>query len=244
MSGICTGWVLRHGPQDHAMKAVLVVIADAANADGEHAHPGIGFLVTASGYSRATVFRALDRLAAEGWIEVEETGGGRGRATVYRVLMETPKRSHPETVSEPKRSHPETTTVSKGSHPGSETVSSSDFSPYTATGSYNGNGGPRVATSDPQTSSRLPSDFAVTDAMRAWVEEHLPGLDWREQTERFCDYWTAQSGASARKDNWQAAWRYWMRKARDYAPRRTNGKTSAAIASLEHYLANHPEEAR
>lgn len=116
MSGQCTGWVLRHGPKDRTMRAVLVTIADAANRDGEHAHPGMDAMVEGSLYSRATVFRTIKRLQDEGWIEVEQEGGGRGRATVFRVPM---KGSHGETVSPEKRSQLPPETVS----PGEETVS-------------------------------------------------------------------------------------------------------------------------
>lgn len=118
MSGEVTGWVLRHGPLDRAERSVLLVIADAANRDGRHAHPGIAAIVEGSLYTRSTVYAVLRRLEAGGWIEVEEVGGGRGKATVYRVVrdrqtvrpsdpspagngpMEEPKRSDqpPETV--------------------------------------------------------------------------------------------------------------------------------------------------
>ena len=84
MSGQATGWVLRHGPRDRALRAVLVVIADAANRDGEHAHPGIEALIEGSLYSRATVYRALRRLVDDGWLEVEQEHAP-GRATVFRI---------------------------------------------------------------------------------------------------------------------------------------------------------------
>lgn len=84
MSGQATGWVLRHGPQNHAMRAVLLVIADSSNRDGEHAHPGLEALVEGSLYSRATVFRILSRLREEGWVEVEK-GHAPGRSTVFRI---------------------------------------------------------------------------------------------------------------------------------------------------------------
>lgn len=100
MSGKATGWVLQHGPRpddlDHEWKplglsrargwrAVLAVIADAANADGEHAHPGRQTIIDASLYSASTVDRVLGELTEAGWIEVEATGGGRGKATTYRI---------------------------------------------------------------------------------------------------------------------------------------------------------------
>lgn len=84
MSGQATGWVLRHGPTDRAMRAVLIVIADAANRDGEHAHPGLAAIVEGSLYSRSTVLGTLRRLREEGWVEVEQERAP-GQATVFRI---------------------------------------------------------------------------------------------------------------------------------------------------------------
>ena len=101
MSGNCTGWVLREGPRPddidrdgrkygsraRGYRAVLVTIADAANRDGEHAHPGQKAMIEGSLYGRSQVVAIVNELLAEGWVTVEEEGGGRGKATVYRVEM-------------------------------------------------------------------------------------------------------------------------------------------------------------
>lgn len=106
MSGQCTGWVLRHGPHPddidrtgrrygaraRALRAVLVAIADAANRDGEHAHPGTAGICDGSLYSRRQVQKLIGELVAEGWLVIEEQGGGRGLATVYAVPMDTAAR--------------------------------------------------------------------------------------------------------------------------------------------------------
>jgi len=63
--------------------------------------------------------------------------------------------------------------------------------------------------------TRIPDDFVVSAEMRSWVSEHCPGLDWRDQTERFCDYWRAKAGAGATKTDWVSTWRNWMRRAYD-----------------------------
>lgn len=126
MSGQCTGWVLRHGPKDRAMRAVLVTIADAANRDGEHAHPGIAAMVDGSCYSRATVFRALDRLKEEGWVSVEAEGQGRF-ATVYTVHMRNV--SPCDLSAEGKR----LTGDEQTSHPADANVSSGATTPTYAT---------------------------------------------------------------------------------------------------------------
>lgn len=109
MSGQCTGWVLRHGPSPNhldrkgdpyglakarAMRAVLMPIADAANRDGEHSHPGQAAIIEASLYGKSQVSRVLTDLVAEGWLAVEHAGGGRGVATVYRVVMKPHREPH------------------------------------------------------------------------------------------------------------------------------------------------------
>ena len=93
MAGEVVGWVLDHGPADFSMRAVLVTIANVARRDGTNAHPGMAAMVRGSGRARATVFAALQRLEDEGWIEITESGGGRGNATVYRVVMDRAERA-------------------------------------------------------------------------------------------------------------------------------------------------------
>jgi hypothetical protein len=84
VSGQATGWVLRHGPRDRALRLVLIAIADAANRDGENSQPGQDAVVEASLYSPGHVRRAIARLVEEGWLEVQEHAAP-GRATTYRI---------------------------------------------------------------------------------------------------------------------------------------------------------------
>lgn len=143
MSGQATGWVLRHGPHpehlDRAgkaygarargLRAVLVAVADAANRDGDHAHPGTDNVADAALYSRRQTINLLAELVDEGWLEVTEAGGGRGLATVYRVAMEARGKgavAANETVQsddgkgaadDPERVQPEPETVQPRLHP-------------------------------------------------------------------------------------------------------------------------------
>ncbi len=101
MSGQATGWVLRHGPHpEHVdrdgraygqrargLRSVLTTVADAANAEGRHAHPGIDGVMRGSLYGRRQAIDLLATLVEEGWLTVEQEGGGRAMATVYRVNM-------------------------------------------------------------------------------------------------------------------------------------------------------------
>lgn len=85
MSSEATGWVGRHGPRDRAMRFVLLAIADSANRDGEHSHPGTTGIMDFALYGRTHVLGTIDRLVADGWLEVEEQGKGRGHATIFRI---------------------------------------------------------------------------------------------------------------------------------------------------------------
>jgi hypothetical protein len=84
----------RYGNRARGMRMVMLAVADAANVDGEHAHPGINGIVGFSLYSRGQVGKLLGELVEEGWLEVEEEGGGRGRATVYRIPRMSEETAH------------------------------------------------------------------------------------------------------------------------------------------------------
>lgn len=62
-------------------------------------------------------------------------------------------------------------------------------------------------------SSKISSDFEVTDAMKAWALENKLTVDLLSQTSQFVDYHIAKG--SLMKD-WVAAWRTWMRKANEW----------------------------
>lgn len=100
MSARCTGWLLREGPRPgpgitlstaRRWRAVLSVIADAANSDGEHAHPGLDNIIDQSLYSRSSVLATIAELEAAGWIEETEKCAP-GRATEHRVVMDPDER--------------------------------------------------------------------------------------------------------------------------------------------------------
>jgi hypothetical protein len=134
MAGEVVGWVLEHGPKDRAMRSVLITIANVARRDGSNAHPGLPAMIRGSGYSRSTVLGVLTRLEREHWVEVTERGGGRGNATVYRVVMEgaaaPSERSDTPDLFEHRNGPVQS---EKRSSPDPETVQSSESVPLVAT---------------------------------------------------------------------------------------------------------------
>lgn len=63
----------------------------------------------------------------------------------------------------------------------------------------------------------LSPDWQPTREQIAWARAEAPGLDPAVEAEKFRDYWLAASGQNARKRDWNATWRTWIRNARKYA---------------------------
>jgi hypothetical protein len=70
--------------------------------------------------------------------------------------------------------------------------------------------------------SRIADDFEITDAMLAWGQENFPDVNGDLETQKFVDYWRAQTGARATKADWPATWRNWIRTAAERAPSRAS----------------------
>lgn len=58
--------------------------------------------------------------------------------------------------------------------------------------------------------TRIPDQFFITDAMRKWAEEEVPGLDLSWYTRKFVDYWRSAT-RNATKLDWTRTWQNWMR---------------------------------
>lgn len=65
--------------------------------------------------------------------------------------------------------------------------------------------------------TRLPEDFQLTPERRAVAETEKADPD--REFANFVDHWKAASGAKARKNDWDATWRIWCRRAPDFKPR-------------------------
>lgn len=80
---------------------------------------------------------------------------------------------------------------------------------------------------------RLPDDFELTPERRVYAEGE--GIDAEREFGKFRDHWKASGGSTARKRDWDAAWRLWCRRAKDMAPRGTKPEwvPPKSIAQLE-----------
>lgn len=103
---------------------------------------------------------------------------------------------------------------------------------------------PEINTAKPrrsQTGTRLPDGWEPSDEDVAFARRERPDVDWRAEADGFRDYWHAKAGAGARKVDWSATWRNWIRRAdgmrkpaqtRQQAPA-APGKTMQALMALE-----------
>lgn len=66
--------------------------------------------------------------------------------------------------------------------------------------------------------TRLPDDFTLTAERRSIAETEKADPD--REFLNFTDHWKAASGSKARKNDWDATWRIWCRRAPDF---RRNG---------------------
>lgn len=59
----------------------------------------------------------------------------------------------------------------------------------------------------------LPEEWEPSDKAKQWTLEKYPHVNAELELEKFRDYWQAASGQNARKRDWNAAWRNWIRRA-------------------------------
>ena len=198
----------------HSEKIVLLALADNANDEGA-CYPSVATLMQKCGMSDRSIQRSIVRLHELGHLTCHYRTG---RSTVYtvhprqavtpdRLSPPTQRRGTPDTVSPPPPTlcHPTPDTVSP------LTVIEPSIEPSPNLKSA------RAARVERAT--RLPADFELTVERQSIAVKEA--RDPEREFANFKDYWTAASGANARKHDWDAAWRNWCRRAHDMTVRVT-----------------------
>lgn len=206
-------------------KIVLLALADSANDEGQ-CWPSMATLARKCSKTDRTVQAAIKSLVAAGHVTRVEVPGKGCRYAVH-------PQERPEMASPPKPLRSEAASPRK------------DFPPKRTTPT------PEAASDKP--SRTIPSDADASSGKRAtrlpssWQPEMFqpgtvafdvvsrwePGQLERELS-KFRDHWAAASGSTARKHDWQAAWRTWVIKADEWQQKRgsnagyRNGGTGGA----------------
>jgi uncharacterized protein YdaU (DUF1376 family) len=81
------------------------------------------------------------------------------------------------------------------------------------------------------TACRLPENFDLSEVRKGYAAAQ--GIDPERTFENFRDYWTAASGAKARKHDWDATWRMWCRNQTERQPMGRKVSRAKSVAQLE-----------
>lgn len=78
--------------------------------------------------------------------------------------------------------------------------------------------------------TRIAPDFKITDSMRSWATQNIPGVDIDHQTTRFINHFQAVPDSKGRMVDWFACWRNWV--SRDYVPNGSAARQSTSDARV------------
>lgn len=84
----------------------------------------------------------------------------------------------------------------------------------------------------PRPLRKCPADFLVSPELQQWAREHVPTIDIRAETSKLRDH-TFRTAIT----DWNGAWRNWMRRAADSAPRPANGQSAESFRERDERLA-------
>ncbi|MFI1194056.1 hypothetical protein ACH4T9_12475 [Micromonospora sp. NPDC020750] len=90
--------------------------------------------------------------------------------------------------------------------------------------------------------TRIPDDFGISQVLRKWAEDEIPGFDIDREFLRFRDYWRAQPGQKGVRTKWDSVFRNWMRRAFDErGPSRPPGSAVATQDRRSSYGSGYPD---
>lgn len=191
MSVQATSWVWEHSKSEGSARLVLLAIADAANREGMQSFQSAPSLAKMTGLSVRTVWRCIETLEALGEI-VKEGRQGEYQTTIYSL---------------PAVSDCHSANLARRDTGGISAV------PKTRAAVPPIGTQPHIPQKDNpnKRASRISANYEPSLDLRAWAKKETPLVDAQIETAQFIDHWTAASGKSALKLNWDAAWRTWMR---------------------------------
>lgn len=252
MSVKVMSWVWSSSRSAKTDRLVLLAIADCANEDGRDAYPSMAELVRKTGLSERAVQMATKRLVKLGELFVSPNGGPRG-CNRYRVLMDgrPPLDLHPADYAPP----PQVVRESMSDRSQEWNVTPAESAPRTECTPQETTPAPAAdapgtvlepsaknsssKSSKTRRATRIPPDFAVTDAMATWAHAEAVRVrgtppdpsrwpDWlARQTEDFRDYWAGRPGGGGTKLDWVATWRNRIRHLLDGTATRYPGREIA-----------------
>jgi hypothetical protein len=97
--------------------------------------------------------------------------------------------------------------------------------------------GTQTITNNRQEPKRIPSriseDYEPTEKLLEWQSKNFPGVDVKLETEKFIDFFLSSSKGV--KNDWDAAWRNWIRNSSKPKPW-ANSKPNRNKKAIEEWL--------
>lgn len=224
LSHEATAWARKQPTGNTPAKFLLLMLADYAGGDYS-CWPSQETLAELTEMSERTIRRAASLLVELGLIRVfyRYRSDNSRRSCRYQLLVGGAETELPETVDwrQMKQAEPDSVTATPPDTPSGPTGQA--VQPYRSESPVIPSIEPSVEPSlmkpgaaRTMTATRIPDDFYPTAEMQEWYKReqlHTAISNPRAEHESFCDYWRAKAGADARKVDWPATWRNWMRRA-------------------------------
>ena len=236
MSHDATAWAKSQKTGSTPAKFILMVLADFAGTDYS-CYPSVKKLADITELGESTVRQATKLLAEQGLIRVfyRYRENQTRRSSRYQLMVDGPETaepdaedwaSHRQIPAQIHRQEPAGTPQEPADSHRQELALIPDKDPSPREPSQVAPGASR-----PKVACRLPEGFQPTEEMKRWfVAENLHTVitDPRGAHDDFCDYWHAKAGSDARKLDWPATWRRWMRTTASRSARPSYRPTSGA----------------
>ncbi len=193
-------------------KILLLALADMAD-ENDSCFPGQRRLAEMTGCSEDTVMRGLRELEALGLLTRQRRTVTGGFRTSDRFMLHVG--AQPNSQSEP---NPQ---IAGTAERASLTRNLRQPNPQIAGAKVNHPVNPKKETPNgvSKKGTRLPAGWLPSDATVETIRQERPGLDLDIEHKNFADYWASVPGQRGLKLDWDATWRYWMRRARQVSPR-------------------------
>jgi hypothetical protein len=226
-------WVRTQKAGNPINRTVLRVLADHAGQD-HSCYLKTRLIADETELSESSVRKALAALIDGGLVRVYEryrTDGAR-RTNRYQLLIDGADTPAPDaedwadvrqrSTDDPLREAEAPLREAEGGAPGGGGGTLRETEGFPTKEATSSKTTPPKGGAARSTATRVPEDFTPDEKMRAWfVAEQLGScIDGRIEHEKFMDYWRAAAGQKARKHDWPATWRNWMREAAQRAGRR------------------------
>jgi hypothetical protein len=224
-------------------KLVLVTLANRTDHKGE-CWPTQELISAECGIEVRTIADHLKALEKDGFIvrDTQHLGRGKGSRTIYRLhlgaLKNAPAKiaranNAPAKNDECSGGTPHVTNLQEPTYPIANAIGERASAPPIPAEQPKRSAQPKSTARG----SRIPSNWTPTPKDYAFASSE--GLDREEinrEADKFRDYWTATTGRSASKLDWEGTWRNWIRRVSDDRRKRAAGRTAYQRGGAEQTL--------